>query len=416
MINILGKNLLLTMPGIFYVYFIVFIFLGSPIYFISKGAINIHYIVAVHLVLIILPVCISLTNNLMRVEFKGTFNTYLAAPVIDKQDKNHFILPFILILFVTLIVTSIYYYNLDIIPINYLLSNLNNGFEINELGKLRESATTSFKIGKLHRYNIFMVQLLPLLVIVALLKSKISESNIWKPIFVILTIITIYRCISDLQKGTIVDFIILLFLATCIYKGKINWRQVVFLIISIMVILSIMYYYIMGVNQDSFFKLLFIICKRLLITQTSALYHYFSLFPSSHEFLYGTSLPNPAGIFQFENFPLTKWIFVNGMYRNSQIVGTANSAFIGEMYANFGFPIMLVSVIIFSMVLQYIQIKFISKSRTLLLTTFYIYFVFMSSQFALTGLFVVAHLYLFIFLITAIIFVDGYKILYGAFK
>jgi len=144
------------------------------------------------------------------------------------------------------------------------------------------------------------------------------------------------------------------------------------------------------------------------------LYYYFSLFPSSHEFLYGTSLPNPAGIFQFENFPLTKWIFVNGMYRNSQVVGSANSAFVGEIYANYGFPIMLVTVIIFSMILQFIQIKFISKERTLLLTAFYIYFVSMSSQFAFTGLFVVAHLYLFIFLITAIILVDGYKILYGA--
>jgi hypothetical protein len=104
------------------------------------------------------------------------------------------------------------------------------------------------------------------------------------------------------------------------------------------------------------------------------------------------------------------------MYRNSPIVGTANSAFIGELYANYGFLVMLSSVIIFSIMLQYVQIKFISKPRTLLLSSFYTYFVFLSSQFALTGLFVVAHLYLLIFLITAIIFVDGYTILYGVTK
>jgi len=172
----------------------------------------------------------------------------------------------------------------------------------------------------------------------------------------------------------------------------------------------------MGVNQASFTKLITVIGQRLFITQTRALYHYFSLFPSSHDFLYGASFPNPAGIFQFENFPLTKWIFINGMYHNSQIVGTANSAFIGEIYANFGFPIMVLSIFLFSMAIQLVQIKFTIKPRTLLLTAFYAYFVFLAGQFAMTGVFIVIHLYLFIFLITAIIIVDGYTILTDSIK
>ena len=192
--------------------------------------------------------------------------------------------------------------------------------------------------------------------------------------------------------------------------------QLGLMITSILSILSIMYFYIMGVNQASFAILIIVIGKRLFFTQTRALYHYFSLFPSSHDFLYGASFPNPAGIFQFENFPLTKWVFINGMHNNSQIVGTANSAFIGEIYANFGFLIMIVSIFLFSMALQLVQIKFTLKPRTLLLTAFYVYFVFLAGQFAMTGLFVVIHLYLFIFLITAIIIVDGYKILAGSIK
>ena len=307
--------------------------------------------------------------------------------------------------------TLLYFSKLEIIPINYLLSNLIDGLEVVELGKMREAATTTFKLGKLHRYNIFMVQMLPLLVLIALFKAKISKNKFWGLIFFILTVFTIYRCISDLQKAPIVDFIILLFLAVWIFKGKINWMQIGFMITSIMSILSIMYFYIMGVNQASFTKLIIVIGKRLFITQTGALYHYFSLFPSSHDFLYGTSFPNPAGIFQFENFPLTKWIFINGLNRSGQIVGTAPSAFIGEMYANFGFPIMMVSILLLSMFLQFIQITFISKPRTLLLTTFYTYFIFLSGQFAMTGIFIVLHLYLFIFLFVAILCTDGYTML-----
>ena len=67
MINIFGKNILLTMPGYFYIHFLVFIFLGSPIYYLNQGAINIHYIVATNLVLIILPIGIALVNKIMNI-------------------------------------------------------------------------------------------------------------------------------------------------------------------------------------------------------------------------------------------------------------------------------------------------------------------------------------------------------------
>ena len=167
----------------------------------------------------------------------------------------------------------------------------------------------------------------------------------------------------------------------------------------------------MGMGDRSFYVLIDAVFSRIILGQTMSLYHYFSLFPNTHDFLYGLSLPNPGSLLPFDNFPITKWVFVNGLNRSWEIAGTAPSAFIGEIYANFGYPIMLVSMFILAMSLQYIQIQFISKPRTILLTAFYSYFVYLSSQFALTGAFVVIHLYLLIFLIVAIIFSDGYKIL-----
>ncbi len=77
---------------------------------------------------------------------------------------------------------------------------------------------------------------------------------------------------------------------------------------------------------------------------------------------------------------------------------------------------MILPLILFSTTLQYIQIKLTSKPKTLLITAFYTYFVFLSGQFALTGIFVVAHLYLFIFLIIAIVFTDGNNILKSTLK
>ena len=416
MVKLLGYNFILTLPGFFYIHFVVFIFLGSPVFFLLKGADNFQYIIATHLVLLIFPIGITIMNKLMINDYQLTFNSFMNESVIDEQSGNQFLFLYLIILGIAISITFLYYSKLDIIPINFMINNLMGDINIADLAKLRESSTTTFKLGKLHRYKFFMAQLIPFLVVLALFKSKLTKKNVWRFLFVVLAIFAMYRSISDLQKKPLLDFIILLFTASWIFKGKINWKQVGVLIGVAVGILSLMYIFIMGLTNRPFLVLLEGISSRLFLGQTAPLYYYFSLFPSSHDFLYGASLPNPAGIFQFDHFPITKWIFVNGLNRSWEIVGTAPSAFIGEIYANFGYPIMVLSILGLSLILQYIQIKFITRPRTLLLTAFYAYFVFLSGQFAMTGMFIVAHLYLILFFFTAIIFVDGYSLLVGALK
>jgi len=416
MVKLMGYNFILTLPGFFYVHFVVFIFIGSPVYFLLKGATNFQYIIATHLVMLIFPLGIAIMNKLMKIDYQLVFNSYMQEPVNDQQWGNQFLFLYLAVLGIAMSVTFLYYSKLEIIPFNFMINNLMGDINITDLAKLRESSTTTFKLGKLHRYKFFMAQLIPFLVVLALLKSKLTKKNVWRLLFFILAIFAMYRSISDLQKKPLLDFIILLFTASWIFKGKINWKQVGLLVGVSVGILSLMYIYIMGLTNRPFLILLEGISSRLFLGQTAPLYYYFSLFPSSHDFLHGASLPNPAGIFQFEHFPITKWIFVNGLNRSWEIVGTAPSAFIGEMYANFGFPIMVLSIFALASILQFIQIKFITRPRTLLLTAFYAYFVFLSGQFAMTGLFVVANLYLILFLFTAIVFVDGYSLLVGALK
>ena len=410
MYRLLGKNFLITMPGFFYLNFVIFIFIGSPFIFYDNGSNNYLYIISTNLVLIIFPFSIYIVNSIFCPNYPQTFNLYLDKKIYDLQKGMSFYPLYLIILIISVSITLIYYSNLEVIPINYLFSSLSGNMDIGELAKLRETSTTTFKLGKLHRYKFFMAQMIPFLVIISFLKYRLSNISLWKIQFYLLTIFAMYRSISDLQKAPIIHFIILLFLLSWIVKGRVNYKQVAILLVIIFSMLTLMYFYIMGINQGSLIPILSSIGRRLFFSQTYALYHYFLLFPSAHDYLYGLSFPNPGGIFQFEPFQITKWVFT-GIHGSGNIVGTAPSVFIGEIYANFGFPIMVFSLILFSSILQYIQIKMTSKPKTLLLTAFYTYFVFLSGQFALTGIFVVAHLYLFIFLIVTIFFIDGYKII-----
>ncbi|SVC82857.1 uncharacterized protein METZ01_LOCUS335711, partial [marine metagenome] len=301
-VKLMGYNFILTLPGFFYVHFVVFIFFGSPVFFLLKGATNFQYIIATHLVMLIFPLGIAIMNKLMKIDYQLAFTSYMQEPVIDQQWRNQFLFLYLAILGIALSVTFLYYSKLEIIPFNFMINNIMGDINIVDLAKLRESSTTTFKLGKLHRYKYFMAQLIPFLVVLALLKSKLTKKNVWRLLFFILAVFAMYRSISDLQKKPLLDFIILLFTASWIFRGKINWKQVGILIGASFGILSLMYIYIMGLTNRPFLVLLEGISSRLFLGQTSPLFYYFSLFPSSHDFLHGASLPNPAGIFQFEHF------------------------------------------------------------------------------------------------------------------
>ena len=224
MVKLLGNNFILTLPGFFYVHFIVFIFLGSPVFFLLKGADNFQYIIATHLVMLIFPLGIVIMNKLMKIKFQSVFNSYMQQPVNDEQSGNQFIFLYLFVLGVAITVTLLYYSKLEIIPINFMINNLLGDINITDLAKLRESSTTTFKLGKLHRYKFFMAQLIPFLVVLAMLKSKLTKKNVWRILFVVLAVFAMYRSISDLQKKPLLDFIILLFTASWIFRGKINFQ------------------------------------------------------------------------------------------------------------------------------------------------------------------------------------------------
>ena len=54
---------------------------------------------------------------------------------------------YLIILIISVSITLIYYSNLEVIPINYLFSSLSGNMDIGELAKLRETSTTTFKLG-----------------------------------------------------------------------------------------------------------------------------------------------------------------------------------------------------------------------------------------------------------------------------
>ncbi len=98
------------------------------------------------------------------------------------------------------------------------------------------------------------------------------------------------------------------------------------------------------------------IVNRIFLGQTDGLYYIFHAFPTYHDFLWGRTLPNPMRIFPFEPFDLSIYICSTYVFPGSDIVCTSPTVFFGEVYANFGYGVMMMSMVAMGVLLQMVQI------------------------------------------------------------
>lgn len=143
--------------------------------------------------------------------------------------------------------------------------------------------------------------------------------------------------LASAQKGPLIWYFFGLYLVYSIVlnEGRVKLKGAFFLTLFGFLALVILYMMFMGV--DGFFSAIKLIFSRAFAAGISASYFYFEFFPDHKDYLLGASLPNPAGIFPFEPYQLTKelmaWRFPQDAERG--VVGSSPTVFWGEAYANF---------------------------------------------------------------------------------
>jgi len=208
----------------------------------------------------------------------------------------------------------------DILGASVARSNMGNAFE-----------------GKYWRYHIFFRHLLDYCVIFFLAdylirRRPISLLMFWSTFFA-----ATFSATMAIEKGPFIKLLIMLYLSYVIYKGGNYWQWVTkYVVIMTITILVVFYIYFMGTPDiTSAFQF---ISGRVFLGQITPSYFYLELFPIHIDYLWGTSFPNPGGLFPFDSFPLTQEVghFIYPGSLEKGIVGSAPTVFWAEMYANFG--------------------------------------------------------------------------------
>lgn len=207
----------------------------------------------------------------------------------------------------------------------------------NNLRSLRSDMGNNFQ-GSYFLYSIFMRDILQFLIFSFYTQWLLFKEKRDLYMVIFLFFVNSFVALMATEKAPIIWLIAGLFLVNILVKNKgvIPLKSLMKIIIPAFTILICMYMFFMKSMSisDAFTSVL----SRAFTGSITPAYFYLVLFPEYHDYLYGTSFPNPMGIFPYEPFRLTVMVmdWVNPELEQLGIVGTMPTVFWAEIYANFG--------------------------------------------------------------------------------
>jgi len=403
-----GKINFPTFPLVYFIFFILFIYLGSFQIFFKNNMDNPKYIIATNLGLLLFPLGVLCANFFLKYQPRKEILAYKEKSVQKPPYDFKNIVLFVILAVIAIFISLIYLQKIPEIP---LITALQEPGEQLEISKAREAATALFT-GKLHRYRFFFDTLLPLLSIISLVKAKVTSyyKRLWWAISIILILFTSFMLLVNMVKALVLIYTISLFLAFFIAtRKKIRLKNVILFGILALIFLGIIYSLWAELAKkgettgEKLSSLYLPIYNRTVLGQTKVLDWYFRIFPQEHNFLLGKSFPNPGGFLPHESFSLSRYVY-DFVHPDSPIVGSMPTVFFGEIYANFGYAIMLFSIFLMGIILQSAQVYFIRRPKTVLMVSFMVFLMIYAIHLTITSFFQVFSIPLLILIIIIILF------------
>jgi len=209
--------------------------------------------------------------------------------------------------------------------------------EGSSLGALRSSATNAFD-GKYHWYRLFMIDIVAFVCYSLYARYLVDKSRRSLVTFLLSVAVAFFTSVMSTEKAPVLFLLIGLAMTHALVRSSGSYHlKGTFYGIAVLGLLALGLYMAFMGSQDIMTGLGHV-ASRLFTGAIQPLYHYLEVFPEKEGFLLGRSFPNPLGILPFDQYNLTVEM-MNIVYPSGHqegIVGSMPTAFWGEMYANFG--------------------------------------------------------------------------------
>lgn len=349
----------LTLPGFWYLTYLAMIFFPAfAIFFDKVGPYRYIFLFAVESTIIAVPVGVIFANLLFGFK-KSEIENYPKNPVFREGSNARHIFYFELALLIAIGIVIMYVLEAKTIP---LFSILRHRGDFLGLAFLREESMKLMDSPFRFIYHILRDFAYPLLIIISLGYYLHYRRRRWLFLFVIALLSGLIYSAFSLARLPVTAIFFLIFLFLYMHYKKIAKKILVlmlFLMVSFPAIVMIA-----GQAEVDIPLVLWKIGERIFLAPANILYYYYEVVPESVDFLYGRTMGKLAFLTGQEYFDISNYVSQHINPSGLIETGSANAAYIGALYADFGIIGMLCGGILIGIIMQSINIYLLRKERT----------------------------------------------------
>jgi len=371
----------LTIPGWLYLSYMLMIFFPAlGIFSTQTGIYRYYYIGSVQLTAIAFSFGIMATNRLLSSSAAETEAFYKRDLSIKEPPGLR--TGFMILLAASLALTVVYLLEVKAAPLLYLLKG---GRSIESLMIMREHSFKLLNSRLIYLFSWLRGTIYPLLILIAGGSYYVFKDKWWLIRFIATILPGLFYIALSTEKAPVAAvFVMMLFLLYLIRKGRVPLAWTGALVALAMIFpLAVIKVVAPGATVD-LFQYVF---NRVFSVPAFTLYYYFEIFPAKVGFLWGASIGKLAPLFGLRQFELTNYVF-KYMYNGIES-GSANAAFIGDLWANFGVIGVVAGSFLVAALFQAIHIMLIRKEKNILTLAVYAWFIYLTWMLASTSIFVV---------------------------
>lgn len=348
----------MTITAFLYLTFSFTIFIPSLFVIINHPSPYIYtFLLSIMSFLIAVPLGILLINIVLQFD-KDEIRTYFEKSIEDTEN-NYPKTIFIVFLALCIMITISYIIEAPTIPLFALFVSQGQTME---LALLREDSLKLLDSQLRFLYHLLRDTLYPFLIAISLGYWFYTRQISWTFLFLgTFSIGLLYAAFSLARLPPTSIFIIISIMIYIFYGGKVGKKL---LVIGSIVALAFPFTVTLLTKVDAtVFDVFETVFERIVLAPANILYYYYEVVPEQVDFLFGRTLGKMTWIVGSEYFDISNFV---GRYIAPQGLETvsANAAFIGDLYANFGlFGVFFGSVVI-GILVQGIQIHLLRDKKT----------------------------------------------------
>jgi len=349
-----------TAPSIIILTFTVFIAIPSIYVCIIKNNPAIYpYFFSILCFYILYPLGLLFSNTFWKINSNRLKSIRLSAFKKSKFDTIYYEI-LILLFSVALIIFFDYLIRVDTIP---LIELFKHPGDYTRLALLREEAFKLLTVTFIEKYLYTWQRsvIIPIGIIASLFLFIMYKRRKYLILFLLFFVLGIIFNSLTLEKSPIAAIFLTLMAFVYLRKKKINLKFIfiaIILVFGLPVLIMAMIYF----RHEGLFRLLYIsFLYRIFIVPSEVLYYYYEIFPQYHDFLWGRSTQLFSWLHDAGSFPLSNYV-AKYWWQNPDTTGFANAMFLGNFWADFGFPGVIISSFIVGIIIHWFYWKLITVS------------------------------------------------------